>query len=175
MNYLLVSQIAKKWNISKRTVRNYCAKGKINGAFLTGKKWNIPEDAKKPNRINKKYSKPKTLLEILQIEKKNKIAGGIYHKIQIDLTFNSNHIEGSKLTIEQTRYIFPKIVAKEIKKLINWYNSLSLITFDDNLKLFYYRGLNEWKNEKGYLRDTCLTAQDKFKTWLDYFQIPYKN
>lgn len=217
MNYLLVSQIAKKWNISKRTVRNYCAKGKIDGAFLTGKKWNIPEDAKKPNRINKKYSKPKTLLEILQVEKKNKIAGGIYHKIQIDLTFNSNHIEGSKLTIEQTRYIFPKIVAKEIKKLIDWYNSLSLITFDDildfhykfemihpfqdgngrvgrlimfkeclkhnivpfiiddNLKLFYYRGLNEWKNEKGYLRDTCLTAQDKFKTWLDYFQIPYKN
>ena len=46
MNYLLVSQIAKKWNISKRTVRNYCAKGKIDRAFLTGKKWNIPEDAK---------------------------------------------------------------------------------------------------------------------------------
>ena len=106
MNYLLVSQISKKWNISKRTVRNYFAKGKINGAFLTGKKWNIPEDTKKPNRINKKYSKPKTLFEILQFEKKNKIAGGIYHKIQIDLTFNSNHIEGSKLTIEQTRYIF---------------------------------------------------------------------
>ena len=46
---------------------------------------------------------------------------------------------------------------------------------DDSLKLFYYRGLNEWKKEKGYLRDTCLTGQDKFKTWLDYFKIPYKN
>lgn len=45
---------------------------------------------------------------------------------------------------------------------------------DDDLKLFYYRGLNEWKREPGYLRDTCLTAQDKFKAYLDYFRIPYR-
>ena len=106
MNYLSVSQIAKKWNMSERSIRNYCAKGKIDGAFLTGKTWNIPKDAKKPNRINKKILKPETLLNILRAEKKNKIAGGIYHKVQINLTFNSNHIEGSKLTLEQTRYIF---------------------------------------------------------------------
>ena len=106
MNYLSVSQIAKKWNMSESSIRNYCAKGKIDGAFLIGKTWNIPKNAKKPNRINKKSFKPETLLAILQAEKKNKIAGGIYHKVQINLTFNSNHIEGSKLTLEQTRYIF---------------------------------------------------------------------
>ena len=297
MNYLSVSQIAKKWNMSERSIRNYCAKGKIDGAFLTGKTWNIPKDAEKPNRINKKILKPETLLNILRAEKKNKIAGGIYHKVQINLTFNSNHIEGSKLTLEQTRYIFetntiginnkslnvddivetanhfkcidmiiesakktisekfikelhktlkngtsvsrldwfkvgdykklpnevggketakPKTVSKKMKELLNWYNSLSLVSFDDilnfhykfeiihpfqdgngrigrlimfkeclkndivpfiiddNLKLFYYRGLNEWKTERGYLRDTCLSGQDKFKKWLDYFKISYK-
>ncbi|MGN0789744.1 MAG: helix-turn-helix domain-containing protein, partial [Christensenellales bacterium] len=106
MRYLSVAQIAKKWNVSERSVRNYCAQGKIDGAFLTGKTWNIPEDAIKPDRSNKKIEEPKTLLDILRIEKNNRISGGIYHKIQIELTYNSNHIEGSKLTHEQTRYIF---------------------------------------------------------------------
>ena len=297
MNYLSVSQIAKKWNMSESSIRNYCAKGKIDGAFLTGKTWNIPKNAKKPNRINKKYFKPETLLMILQAEKKNKIAGGIYHKVQINLTFNSNHIEGGKLTLEQTRYIFetntigvnnkslnvddivetvnhfkcidmiiesakktisekfikelhktlkngtsgsrldwfkvgdykklpnevggketaaPKTVSKKMKELLDWYNSLSFVSFDnilnfhykfeiihpfqdgngrigrlimfkeclkhdivpfiidDGLKLFYYCGLNEWKKERGYLRDTCLAEQDKFKKWMDYFKISYE-
>ena len=45
---------------------------------------------------------------------------------------------------------------------------------EDNLKMFYYRGLKEWDNEKGYLTDTCLTAQDRYKAYLDYFRIPYE-
>ena len=44
---------------------------------------------------------------------------------------------------------------------------------EDNLKMFYYRGLKEWDNEKGYLTDTCLTAQDRYKAYLDYFRIKY--
>ena len=52
------------------------------------------------------------------------------------------------------------------------YNIVPFI-IDDNLKLFYYRGLKEWNNEKGYLTDTCLTAQDKYKEYLDYFRIEY--
>jgi hypothetical protein len=44
---------------------------------------------------------------------------------------------------------------------------------DDSLKMFYYRGLSEWKNEKDYLVDTCLSAQDKFKKYLEYFKVPY--
>ncbi len=44
---------------------------------------------------------------------------------------------------------------------------------DEQLKLFYYRGLKKWKNERGFLLDTCLTAQDKFKQYLDYFKIGY--
>ena len=44
---------------------------------------------------------------------------------------------------------------------------------DDQLKMFYYRGLKEWNREKGYLMDTCLTAQDRYKAYLDYFRIPY--
>ena len=44
---------------------------------------------------------------------------------------------------------------------------------EDNLKLFYYRGLKEWDRERGYLMDTCLAAQDRFKAYLDYFRIVY--
>ena len=106
MKYLSVTEIAKLWKISERSVRNYCAQGKINNAFLTGKTWNIPENAIKPDRKNKHIDKPKTLLDILKSEMNNKVKGGIYHKIQIDLTYNSNHIEGSKLTHDQTRYIY---------------------------------------------------------------------
>ena len=106
MGYLSVAEIAKKWNVSERSVRNYCAHGRVPGAFLTGKTWNIPENAAKPERTNKKKAQPITLLDILQEEKASKRTGGIYHKTQIDLTYNSNHIEGSRLTHDQTRYIF---------------------------------------------------------------------
>lgn len=296
MKYISVAEAAKKWGVSERSVRGYCAGGKIGGAFLTGKTWNIPETAKKPDRINKKTDAPKTLLEVLKAEKAAKLHGGIYHKIQIDLTYNSNHIEGSRLTHDQTRYIFetntigvsdgavkvddvvetanhfkcidmvidsanyalseafikqlhavlksgtsdsrldwfvvgdykrlpnevggmdttaPENVGAEIKKLLAEYNSIANKTFDDlldfhyrfehihpfqdgngrvgrlllfkeclrdnivpfiiedDLKMFYYRGLKEWRNERGYLRDTCLSAQDRFKKYLDYFRIPY--
>lgn len=295
MRYLSVNEMAKKWNISERSVRNYCAQGRVNGAFLTGKTWNIPEDAKKPERSNKRKEQT-TLLDILQEEKKSKYPGGIYHKTQIDLTYNSNHMEGSRLTHDQTRYIFetntigvenevlnvddvietanhfrcidliidhaksaltekfikelhqtlksgtsdsgkdwfavgdykklpnevggmetalPEEVANKMKALLKEYNDKEEKTFDDildfhvkferihpfqdgngrvgrlimfkeclkynivpfiiedNLKLFYYRGLKEWDNEKGYLTDTCLTAQDKYKAYLDYFRIVY--
>ena len=298
MRYLSVSDIAKLWNMSERSVRNYCAKGKIPNAFLMGKTWNIPENAVKPDRKNKHIDKTKTLSYILKYEMNNKIKGGIYHKIQIDLTYNSNHIEGSRLSHDQTRYIYetntigiekntvnvddiyetvnhfkcidliidkanyelseslikklhfilkngtksssnerftlgdykkypnivgdmktvnPENVAKEMQKLLKSYNNGKtknlteildfhyhfeaihpfqdgngrvgrLIMFkeclknnivpfiiDDEIKIFYYRGLKEWQCEKGYLIDTCLSAQNKFKSYLDYFKIEYKN
>ena len=106
MRYLSVAETAKKWNMSERSVRNYCAHGRVAGAFLVGKTWNIPENAEKPERSNKRKEQPITLLDILQEQKRNKYSGGIYHKTQIDLTYNSNHIEGSRLTRDQTRYIF---------------------------------------------------------------------
>ena len=106
MKYHSVADTAKLWNISERTVRNYCATGKIPGAVLTGKTWNIPQDAKRPVRTNKKLKAPRTLLDVLQNEMNGQVKGGIYHKIQIDLTYNSNHMEGSRLTADQTRYIF---------------------------------------------------------------------
>ena len=297
MNYLSVSQMAKKWNMSERGVRKYCAEDKIPGAFLTGKTWNIPENAEKPERKNKKSDEPQNLLERLRAEKKASVKGGIYHKIQIELTYNSNHIEGSKLTHDQTRYIFetntigaendalnvddiietanhfkcidmvidnatyrltekfikelhftlksgtsdsrkdwfnvgdykklpnevggketakPEDTANKINTILKDYNQKDehtleeiidfhyrfetihpfqdgngrvgrLIMFkeclknnivpfiiDDSLKMFYYRGLSEWNNEKGYLMDTCLAAQDKFKKYLEYFKVPYK-
>ena len=297
MQYRSVNEIAKKWNLSERSVRNYCAQGRVDGVFLTGKTWNIPENAEKPERSNKKKEQPITLLDILQEQKVSKYSGGIYHKTQIDLTYNSNHIEGSRLTHDQTRYIFetntigvekevlnvddvietanhfrcidmiighaktaltekfikelhlilksgtsdsrkdwfavgnyktmpneaggmatalPEEVADKMKVLLTEYNRKEEKTFEDildfhvkferihpfqngngrvgrlimfkeclkynivpfiiedNLKMFYYRGLKEWDNEKGYLTDTCLTAQDKYKAYLDYFRIGYK-
>ena len=296
MRYLSVTEVAKKWNISERSVRNYCAKGRVPGAFLTGKTWNIPENAEKPERSNKKKEQPITLLDILQHEKPSKYSGGIYHKTQIDLTYNSNHMEGSRLTHDQTRYIFetntigienevisvddvietanhfrcidliidhakaalterfikelhlilkngtsdsrkewfavgaykklpnevgglntalPEEVVDKMKGLLSEYNNKEEKTFEDildfhvrferihpfqdgngrvgrlimfkeclkynivpfiiedNLKLFYYRGLKEWNNEKSCLMDTCLTAQDRYKAYLDYFRIAY--
>lgn len=106
MNYISVSEFAKKWNIPERTVRNYCATGRIKGAFLTGKTWNIPEDAAIPEKNNKKKFSNNPLLNHLKEQKDMKLRGGIYHRTQIDLTYNSNRIEGSKLTHDQTRYIF---------------------------------------------------------------------
>ena len=296
MKYLSVAETAKEWRISERSVRNYCAQGKIEGAFLTGKTWNIPDDAVKPERANKKIAVPATLPEILRAEKKVKLSGGIYHKIQIELTYNSNHLEGNRLTHDQTRYIFetntigmdkgavkvddivetvnhfkcidlvienagkpisetfikelhrtlksgttdarqewfavgaykrlpntvgdmytasPEEVADKMKELLSGYNAIVEKTLDDlldfhyrfecihpfqdgngrigrlllfkeclrcnivpfiideELKVFYYRGLKEWPGERGCLRDTCLAAQEDFKKYLDYFRIRY--
>ena len=293
MEYISVSQFAEKYSISERTARNYCATGKIEGAFLTGKTWNIPADAELPRRSKRKMS---PLLAALREQKEMRMKGGIYHRTQIDLTYNSNHIEGSRLTKEQTRYIFetntlgitsentriddimetvnhfrcidyvidhatdkitethikqlhlilktntsdshkpwfavgdykhlanavgeeettqPEEVHKKMKALLATYHAIQKIQFDDildfhvrferihpfqdgngrvgrlimfwqclqsnsvpfiitdDLRLFYYRGIQNWGNINGYLRDTCLTAQDNFKGVLDYYRISY--
>lgn len=295
MKYLTVAEISKLWNISERSVRSYCAQGKINGAFIKGKTWYIPENSENPQR-KKKADSISPLLKVLKEEKSSGLHGGIYHKIQIELTYNSNHIEGSKLTHDQTRYIFetntigientavnvddivetanhfkcidmvidnagrslnehfikklhltlksgtsdsrkdwfavgeykklpnevggkttaePEEVAEKMKTLLEKYNSKKEKTFDelldfhyqferihpfqdgngrvgrlilfkeclhnnivpfiidDDLKLFYYRGLSNWTTETGYLRDACLATQDKFKEYLKYFRIPF--
>ena len=291
-----MAQTAKRWGVSERTVRNYCAQGRVDGAFLTRKTWNIPQGAAKPGRKNAASAPADTLLIRLRHEKENGIKGGIYNKVQIELTYNSNHIEGSRLSHDQTRYIYetntigiedssvnvddivetanhfqcinmvieqanypisesfikqlhftlkngtsdsrknwfavgdykkipnevggketcpPEQVGEKIAALLKAYNQTKEKTLDDlldfhyqfecihpfqdgngrvgrlllfkeclrnnivpfiideNLKLFYYRGLHQWKTERGYLHDTCLTAQDRFKQYLDYFRIPY--
>ena len=295
MKYLSVAETAKKWQVSERSVRNYCAQGRVAGAVLNGKTWNIPQDAAKPQRSSKN-KQARTLLAVLQEEKAQKYSGGIYHKTQIELTYNSNHMEGSRLTHDQTRYIFetntigaeneavnvddvietanhfrcidliiehakntltekfikelhlilksgtsdarkdwfavggykkmpnevggmptalPEEVSAKMKALLAKYNAQKhktladildfhvqfekihpfqdgngrvgrLIMFkeclkynivpfiiEDNLKMFYYRELKEWQREPGYLTDTCLTAQDRYKAYLDYFRIKY--
>ena len=296
MNYISVKEAAEKWGVTPRVARGYCETGRIPGAFQTGRIWNIPEDTEKPARKPKEKKVPVSLLERLRMEKDARMSGGIYHKVQIELTYNSNHIEGSMLTHEQTRYIFetntigiegpsvnvddivettnhfrcidyiidnanrkltermiqqlhlllksgtsdsrkslfavgdykklanevggkvtalPEEVPEKMALLIADYNKNSektledvisfhyefesihpfqdgngrvgrLILFkeclrnhivpfiiEDEIKHFYYRGLSEWKKEKGYLTDTCLSAQDKFKAYLDYFKITY--
>lgn len=295
METISSTQFAERYGLSVRTVRNYCRQGKIAGAFLTGKTWNIPEDAAPPTHEARKKLSP--LLRTLKEQKQSKISGGIYHRVQIDLTYNSNHIEGSKLTHDQTRMIFethtlmaanntavrvddiietinhfrcidyiidhatdpltegmikqlhrllksrtadsekdwfvvgdykklpnevggmetssPQTVAHDMKALLLQYrqqktkdvdsiidfhwrfesihpfqdgngrvgrlimfkeclaNNIVPFIIDEDLRYFYYRGLREWPRVKGYLMDTCLTAQDKFRTLLDYFQIKY--
>ena len=296
--YISVEEIAKIWNLSGRSARNYCAQGRIPGAFLEGKTWKIPANAEKPDRKARHIKNENNLLSVLKREKEACLKGGIYHKIQIDLTYNSNHIEGSKLTHDQTCYIFetktlgfadevvkvddiietvnhfrcidliiegansklsesfikqlhyilktgttdsqkswfkvgdykmlenevggsetakPENVAKEIKSLLEEYNSKTEISLDDildfhvrfesvhpfqdgngrvgrlimlkeclkhnivpfiiteELKIFYYRGIKEWKDERGYLKDTCLTAQNAMKESLNYFGVKYED
>ena len=106
MSYVSVTEAAKQWGLSERSVRNYCAQGRIPGALLTGKTWNIPEETEKPARKPRSSTAKRDLLTVLQEEKAAKLHGGIYHKVQVDLTYNSNHIEGSRLTHDQTRLIF---------------------------------------------------------------------
>ncbi len=296
MNFISVSEFAKKWNIPERTARNYCAAGKIKGSFLTGKTWAIPEDASLPTKNKEKKFSNNPLLNQLKEQKDMKLKGGIYHRTQIDLTYNSNRIEGSRLTHDQTRFIFetntigitaesinvddiietnnhfrcidlviekagskltesfikelhyllksgtsdsrkdwfetggykkmpnevggnetclPEEVPAKMKELLSTYHSLEkkslndiinfhqqfeaihpfqdgngrvgrLIMFkeclannivpfiiEDDLKLFYYRGLREWPQVMEYLLDTCLTAQDRFKAVLKYFEIDF--
>ena len=297
MEYLSVSEFAKLQQLPERTVRHYCATGKISGAFLTGKTWNIPEGAELPQKGKQKKFSNNPLLNHLKEQKDMKLKGGIYHRTQIDLTYNSNRIEGSKLTHDQTRYIFetntigafkesinvddiietanhfrcidliidkakakltesfikelhyllksgtsdsrkdwfnvgeykklpnevggnetcaPKEVAAKMKETLSTYYSIEkkkfediiafhhhfevihpfqdgngrvgrLIMFkeclannivpfiiDENLKLFYYRGLQEWNLVKEYLLNTCLTAQDNYKAILNYFEIDFE-
>ena len=294
MGGLSAAEIAELWGVSERSVRNYCAQGRVPGAFLTGKTWNIPSDATKPARSNARMSGESSLLARLREEKAAKTKGGIYHKVQVELTYNSNHIEGSRLSLDQTRLIFetatvgvqegvvrvadiveaqnhfravdyiidkakaplsegmikelhrilktattdstrdwfsigdykrlpnevagrkttpPEDVAEEVKALLSAYNPRATHSFEeivdfhvrfehihpfqdgngrvgrlvmfkeclasnvvpfiiaDDMKEFYYRGLTEWDNEKGYLIDTCLAAQDAFEAALDYFRI----
>lgn len=296
MEYLSVTDISKKWKISDRMVRNYCRQGKIPGVFLTGRTWNIPSNAIKPSRESKKEISNNVLLNILKEQKNMKLSGGIYHKTQIELTYNSNHIEGSTLTHEQTMFIFdtntigiengavnvddvveaanhfkcvdyvidnatkpltesmikelhfilkngttdsrkewfrvgnykklpnevggeetckPENVKTEMKKLLESYkskknkkvediiefhkrfesihpfqdgngrvgrlimfkeclaNNITPFIIDEEHKLFYYRGLKEWNNDKCFLIDTCLSCQDKYKMYLKYFDINY--
>ena len=293
--FVSVREYAEAHGISERTVRNYCALGKIPGVYLAGKTWNIPADASLPSRKNAKQ-RISPLLYALRQQKEGKIKGGIYHRTQVDLTYNSNHIEGSRLTMEQTRYIFetntigitdtavnvddiiettnhfkcidfiidhayeplsesmikqlhrllksgtsdasrswfavgdykrlsnevggietvePHKTGAAVRALLKEYKAKPAVTFEDildfhqrfeaihpfqdgngrvgrlimfkeclkncmvpfiitdDLKMFYYRGLREWKYTPGYLTDTCLTAQDNYKALLDYFRIQY--
>lgn len=136
MQYYASAIIAKKWQLSERSVRNYCAQGRVPGAILEGKTWLIPEDAEKPTRAKRTTSRRRTLLKVLQEERIARLSGGIYHRVQIDLTYNSNHIEGSRLTHEQTRHIFEtntiglakeSIPVDDIIETINHFRCVDLI------------------------------------------------
>jgi len=141
MVFISVNQFAQQQNLSERTVRNWCATGKIDGAILVGKTWNIPADASLPRKGKIKTS---PLLKRLREEKEGKISGGIYHRTQIDLTYNSNHIEGSRLTHEQTRHIFEtntigitdeSINVDDIVETINHFRCIDLIIERTEIKL----------------------------------------
>lgn len=106
MNYMSVREAAVKWGITERVVRKYCEEGRVENAFKTGTVWNIPVNADKPDRKKRAGKAPGTLLERLRMEKDSSLPGGIYHITQIDFAYNSNHIEGSRLSHDQTRYIF---------------------------------------------------------------------
>ena len=67
---LFVTEVTKLWDVSERSVRNYCAQGRVEGAFLTGKTWNIPENAEKPFRKSQQNGKFRTLLNVLKDKKR---------------------------------------------------------------------------------------------------------
>ena len=113
MDFLTIDQTAAKWGLTPRQVRTYCAAGRIPGAVLEHGAWRIPADASKPPR-KRRRTFPTTILGVLDAERKSRIPGGLYHRLQIDFTYNSNHIEGSRLTREQTRWIFETQTLGEI-------------------------------------------------------------
>ena len=144
MKYLAVNEISKKWNVSERSVRDYCNKGRVFGAYLEGKTWMIPENATKPNRQPRHSVKSDNLLIVLKREKESRLRGGIYHKFQVEMTYNSNHIEGSKLTYDETRYIFEtntisitgdSVRVDDVMETINHFRCIDLVIDNANKKL----------------------------------------
>lgn len=106
MKYLTCEEFAKKWNISIRSVQGHCQKGNIYGARLQGRAWLIPADAERPKRKSRAKGRPNSILAALKAEKRGGVRGALYHQLQVDFTYNSNHMEGSRLTHEQTKWIF---------------------------------------------------------------------
>ena len=106
MKYMTVAEAAEKWGVSRRNVQIHCMKGHIPGVTLMGKAWQIPADAACPKRKPRAKGLPGSILGLLRAEKRGRVSGGLYHRLQIDFAYNSNHIEGSRLTHEQTRWIF---------------------------------------------------------------------
>lgn len=106
MKYLTAAEAAKKWGLTPRSVQLHCEKGNVHGATLLGKTWRIPVNAERPLRKPRTGGAPSNVLAALKAEKRGRISGGLYHRLQIDFTYNSNHMEGSRLTHEQTRWIF---------------------------------------------------------------------
>ena len=118
MEYQTVEETAERWGITARQVRTYCTSGRIAGAIPSGRTWRIPVQAEKPVRKSR-HSYPKTVLGILDAERKARLSGGLYHQLQIDFAYNSNHMEGSRLSHEQTRWIFETQTVGELSEDIS--------------------------------------------------------
>ncbi len=106
MRYFSVTETAKRWGMSERTVRNYCASEKIPGSFLTGKTWNIPENAVRPGRSGRKGSERNTLPGRMRVEKRDGVLGGIYEEIQVLTAAECVSDRRGSLTEDQIRMIF---------------------------------------------------------------------
>ena len=104
--YITVEEAAKKWGKTARNVRLRCQKGHVFGTTFEGRSWMIPADAVDPGQSTRRKLRAKSILEMLRAEKRSQTKNGIYHRLQIDFAYNSNHMEGSRLTHEQTRWIF---------------------------------------------------------------------
>ena len=293
MNMRLIpeEEYAANHGLTVQNVRDYCAEGKLPGAVQEGETWRIPADA-----LLRDEAEHSPLLLALREQMESKMRGGIYHRTQIDLTYNSNHIEGSRLSKEQTRYIYetntigitdeavsvddivettnhfrcidfiiehaeeplteemikrlhallkagtsdadrpwfavgeykrlpnevggkettaPEDVPAAMRALLQEYTGKRRVSLEEildfhyrlemihpfqdgngrvgrlvifkeclahhivpfiiteELKMYYYRGLDRWEDIRGYLLDTCLTAQDRYRAILDYFRITY--
>ena len=118
MRYMTVGEAAKKWNISVRNVQIHCQKGNIPGVNFKGKAWMIPIEAEKPVRKVRAKGCPKSILAALKAEKRGQIKGALYHRLQVDFTYNSNHMEGSRLTHEQTRWIFETMTVGKLPESV---------------------------------------------------------
>ncbi len=105
-DYLSVEEIAEKWGKTARNVRIHCQKGHISGVRLRQGRWLIPSDAEDPAHKTRRKKRATSVLAILRSEMQSQTKGGLYHRLQIDFAFNSNHMEGSTLTHEQTKWIF---------------------------------------------------------------------
>ena len=286
------TELSTQLGLSTRTVAKIAKGERLSKASIQ----KISDFVGVPSELLMREISDNKILQILRDEKEANLSGGLYHEIQVRMTYNSNHIEGSKLSEDQTRYIFetntidagvgipvddiletvhhfraidyvidnaeeiltediiknlhyilkqytkdstlswfavgdykkranmvggkkttkPSDVHRAMEKLLNEYNKKENVTIEDiisfhaefelihpfqdgngrvgrlivlkeclrhNLipfiiedtkKHYYYRGLNEWKNEKGWLTDTCLDGQDAFKKLLDEFEINYR-
>lgn len=188
VKYHSVSELVKLWEMSERTIRNYCATGKIPDAVLVGKTWKIPENATNPA---KKKRFQETVLDIFLNEWKSNTNDGMYGHLQIDFAYNSNRTDDNKLEYNDVVHMFElntvnsnSYSVDDIVETANHFKCVDMCIKNANYQLtenFIRQLLLTLKNgtkvsrEDWYMSESYKTFSDSAKLLLDEYNALEKH